>query len=227
MSGDTTSSVSFFAPAFILAHGEAARLFHRTFSDHRSLLEMAVTAARKSERVTRVIVLSHDRPVIDAASKLGAEGIHYHHDEDLMKAVGDPPAFITSLAYPFLTSRHFDMLARLRDHTGAHRIEAVTTAPLHPIGAFVPVKGRMDFSQTLDRSDWKILEETRCYVRHPHLLTLVARRFDPTRDRTHWLLADERSSIRIDSVADFDLAAMAYAGGFVRRDMELTPWISL
>src|SRR5690606_39219761 len=83
MSGASTTSTSFFAPAFVLAHGEAARLFLKPFSDGRSLLEFVLAAARKAERVTRVIVLSHDRPVIEAASKLGAEGIHYHPDDDL------------------------------------------------------------------------------------------------------------------------------------------------
>lgn len=205
MSAEDTQR-SFYAPAVILAVDEAANYFDRKMPDGRTLLEVVVNATKRCERVTRCVVVAHDRPVIKAAEALGADGIIVGHDEDPLEGTSAPPIFVTSIAYPFLRAADFLNAAKEVELDELWRYSAVTLARRHPVGSFLAKEGKMDFSQTLDREDWRELDRQQCVVAHPHLLTLVAARTENEEKRERLVIVDEITAFQIEDEASFEVA---------------------
>lgn len=206
MSEQDENQRSFYAPAVILAIGAAADFFDHHMPDDRTLLEWVINACRRSERVTRTIVVTHDRPVVKAAEALGADGIIVGHDDDPLEGTTEPPAFVTSIAYPFLRSEDFTNAAKEVEADGLLRYSTLRLARRHPVGSFRSKEGRMDFSQTLDREDWRELDRQQCVVPHPHLLTLIAARTESESREERFVIVDDITAFRIEDAATFELA---------------------
>lgn len=108
-------------------------------------------------------------------------------------------------AHPFLMQRDLRALIEGIRKRGLRSAVCIVEQRHHPLSAFIPRSGRMDFSHTLDAPNWRELDETRYYQ---HSLAFRLGALDRAGEAQAFACIDPRADV---SVASADGLALAQA----------------